>query len=202
MRSLFSLSATPKATKANTNRSPKKKAPPIKDYPTNSPYSSSRMRKSNDFDDSISTASAKSNAKDKDLSAASEVNEETKNNKEQKEQTQKVEKTQEKTIKKPKRENLVEQYNKLVQEYSNALEERQYLIEEKEITIDAINILYSNQIKLEQGKIPFSMQEELDQPPEEEEIIEIPQNQNPEPENDQQDQKEEEEHKEPPPSDN
>ena len=202
MRSLFSLSATPKATKVNTTKSPKKKAPPVRDYPTNSPYSTSRMRKGGDFDDVMSTASAKSNAKDKELSEASDIAEENKNNKEQKEQTQKVENTQQKTPKKPKRENLIDEYNELVRKYSEAIEEKQYLIEEKEITIDAINILYSNQIKLEKGVIPTSMQEELDNPPEEEEIVEVQNEENTQETAEQQNQNEEEENKEQPVEEN
>jgi hypothetical protein len=51
---------------------------------------------------------------------------------------------------------LVEKYNQLSETYQQLLKNRDELREEKEFVLQVINVMFSNQIKLEKGVIPES----------------------------------------------
>ena len=162
MKTLFTLSSTSKATKAIPNKTQKKKGPTMRDYPTVSPYSTTRTKKS-DTPDNESTISSRSNRSKNTKSSSMDASEVEQQKTVEQEKTQVDSQPTEKTQKKMTREQLIEQYNELAQKYSIALKLKSDLIDERQDTKEAIEVLYSNQMKLEKGVIPKSMQEELDE---------------------------------------
>ena len=171
MRSLFSLSNQQKATKAVAPHSQKKKNAALRDYPTASPYNSSRNKtKVNNEENNQTIQQTPTQASTKEPIQQTPATKTPKiqinNDQDPPEETeQKSEQVpaSPKQQKKVTRESLIQQYQQLAEEYEAELQRRDELREEKEITLDAIEMLYSNQIKLEKGIIPESMQEELNQ---------------------------------------
>ena len=161
MRSLFTLSSTQKATIAPPLKSPKKKAS-AKDYPTVSQFSSTRTQKSSDFNDDNGSSRSNSRSKTSPVKQNNPSVQDNQGNVEKEQTIKKQETSKQKTTKKSNRESFEQQYNELAQKYFEALQLKEYLVEEKQLTEEAIEILYSNQIKLEKGVIPTSMKEELE----------------------------------------
>lgn len=168
-RNLFNMASHNKAVKAAVPNAPKKKVV-MRDYPLNyNPriYSTTELRRTTKKEEEkpIDKTSKRETTRNKKLESKIQTKDQTKT----KTQTQNVEiKVEEQYFEDEnineeqesfQSETILDKYTKLVELYQKELDRRNELKNTHEDFLHKIHIAYSNQIKLERGIIPSSMQD-------------------------------------------